>query len=110
MTPEPKKIKLSAPGGVAITWSDDHLSTYPYEFLRKRCPCATCRESAPTIVSADEPFPMLGKEPIRPLGAKPVGHYAISIRWNDGHDSGIYTYESLRDICPCPECSNPNRA
>ena len=36
---------------------------------------------------------------------EPVGNYAIRIAWNDGHSSGIYSYEHLRKICPCPECA-----
>jgi len=34
-----------------------------------------------------------------------VGSYAIRIRWSDGHGTGIYSYDHLRSICPCPACS-----
>jgi len=34
-----------------------------------------------------------------------VGHYAFRIDWSDGHNTGIYTYEHLRKICPCKECN-----
>lgn len=101
----PKTIKLSAPGGVAINWSDGHVSTYRYDYLRKKCPCATCREAPPKVVTEEDPFRLVGQEPIKPVGADPVGHYAISFRWNDGHSSGIYSYDYLREICPCPDCS-----
>jgi DUF971 family protein len=33
-----------------------------------------------------------------------VGNYAIHIKWNDGHGTGIYSFEHLRKICPCAEC------
>ena len=33
-----------------------------------------------------------------------VGRYAISIQWSDGHDTGIYSYETLRQLCPCEIC------
>jgi alkylation response protein AidB-like acyl-CoA dehydrogenase len=36
--------------------------------------------------------------------ARPVGRYAISFVWSDGHDHGIYPYTLLRDLCPCPAC------
>jgi DUF971 family protein len=39
-----------------------------------------------------------------PTSLVPVGHYAYRIVWNDGHDSGIYTLESLRALCQCQEC------
>jgi DUF971 family protein len=33
-----------------------------------------------------------------------VGSYAIRVYWNDGHSSGIYSFDHLRRICPCAEC------
>jgi hypothetical protein len=37
-------------------------------------------------------------------GAELVGNYAIRLRWTDGHDTGIYAFALLRDVCPCPTC------
>ncbi len=37
--------------------------------------------------------------------ANAVGNYAISIAFNDGHSTGIYSYDHLRQICPCPDCA-----
>jgi DUF971 family protein len=34
----------------------------------------------------------------------PVGAYAVQIVWSDGHDTGIYSFETLRRACSCPEC------
>lgn len=39
-----------------------------------------------------------------------VGNYAIKPSWGDGHDQGIYTWEHLRSLCECPECSARRRA
>jgi hypothetical protein len=33
-----------------------------------------------------------------------VGNYALSFAWSDGHQTGIYTFGHLRDLCPCPQC------
>jgi DUF971 family protein len=33
-----------------------------------------------------------------------VGRYALSFHWNDGHQSGIYSWEYLRRVCQCEEC------
>lgn len=41
---------------------------------------------------------------VRPLAITLVGAYAIRVAWSDGHDTGIYTYEWLRSVCPCPQC------
>ena len=34
----------------------------------------------------------------------PVGNYGVSVLWSDDHDTGIYTYERLRELCPCDAC------
>jgi DUF971 family protein len=34
-----------------------------------------------------------------------VGRYAIRFHWSDGHSTGIYTFEQLRELCPCPICA-----
>ncbi len=44
------------------------------------------------------------KPALKMLGVEPVGNYAIRINWSDGHNSGIYSYEHFRRICPCDEC------
>jgi DUF971 family protein len=45
------------------------------------------------------------KPALKMLNAEPVGAYAIRIHWSDGHNTGIYSFDHLRAICPCPECS-----
>ena len=44
------------------------------------------------------------KPTLKMLSVEPVGNYAIRINWSDGHSTGIYSWEHLRQICPCPEC------
>jgi DUF971 family protein len=43
-------------------------------------------------------------EDIRAEVVSLVGNYAIKVRWSDGHDTGIYTYEFLLSLCPCERC------
>jgi DUF971 family protein len=40
----------------------------------------------------------------KPTQAEPVGRYALRFTWNDGHQHGIYSWQYLREICPCREC------
>jgi len=49
------------------------------------------------------------KPAMKMLAVEPVGNYAIRINWSDGHNSGIYSYEHFRQICPCAECSLQSR-
>ena len=50
------------------------------------------------------------KEVARPLTAEGVGKYAIKFHWNDGHELGIYSWQFLRDVCPCDECKGARTA
>jgi DUF971 family protein len=47
---------------------------------------------------------------VRPVAIRPVGRYAIQIDWSDGHTTGIYPFDRLRSLCPCPLCSAPASA
>ncbi|MBV6432065.1 MAG: hypothetical protein IANPNBLG_02201 [Bryobacteraceae bacterium] len=106
----PEHIAISKSKGIKIDWKDGHHSEYTCAYLRDECPCAVCTgahgtEPLKTSYSQtpSEPFPMF-KPAIRMVGVEPAGNYAIRIRWNDGHNSGIYSYEHLRVICPCEDC------
>ncbi|MGV3722690.1 MAG: gamma-butyrobetaine hydroxylase-like domain-containing protein [Actinomycetota bacterium] len=90
-----------------VTWGDRHSSAYPLKYLRSRCPCASCRSDREE--ARKNPFRVLPAGQ-RPAGAgianiQGVGNYGLQFTWNDGHSTGIYTLEYLREICPCPECS-----
>jgi DUF971 family protein len=44
------------------------------------------------------------KPAVRAISAEAVGKYAIKFNFNDGHELGIYSWQFLRDWCPCEEC------
>jgi DUF971 family protein len=106
MAAVPTTIKLAGPqDAVLIAWSDGHLSSYPYGYLRSKCPCATCEEKEPPPEAGTSPFPILGRMPLKPERAELVGRYALQIFWNDGHATGIYPFDLLHSLCPCPACT-----
>ena len=83
---------------LVIEWSDGVRSTYTWQHLRKNCPCAGCREEHEKPV---DPFRILKPEqlvPLAPVSMTPVGRYAYKIVWSDGHDTGIFTLEMLREL------------
>ena len=109
-TPTAIRVNKTSGTGMEIEWGDQHRSRYPFQYLRDACPCATCDdEREKTGAEFGEPprqkgaLPMF-REPARPVEVTPVGKYAISFVWNDGHRTGIYTWEFLRMVCPCAEC------
>ena len=106
LTTDPEHIAISKSKGIHIDWKDGHHSQYGLTYLRDKCPCATCtgaQGTPPRQAEAASPFPMY-KPTLRMLGVEQVGNYAIRIDWNDGHNTGIYSYEYFRHICPCEEC------
>ena len=82
---------------VRITWDDGHVSEYPFGYLRGWCPCAGCQGhgNQPRYIHADN-------TDLVKIGV--VGNYAVSIVWGDGHDTGLYSYRWLRQLCACPSC------
>ncbi len=110
---EPKSVtvNLTAGTGMEIDWKDGHHSSYDFQYLRDACPCAMCDdERGKTGRQAGEPEkPAAGALPMFKTKAKPVhvermGKYAIRFTWNDKHEHGIYSWDYLRYVCPCPEC------
>lgn len=91
---------------VRIDWGGGHISTYPLNALREACPCVVCRGGHDKMGREYDPN-FIDLKPARNYqvqDAQMVGNYAIQFWWDDGHNSGIYTWEYLRRICPCPAC------
>ena len=111
VTPAKVRVMKSEGTGVAIDWKDGHQSEWNFAWLRWACPCATCNEDrGQTGRKNGAPPPKKGgllvlyEAPPRPVEATPVGKYAIRFKWNDGHESGIYSWEYLRNVCQCDAC------
>jgi DUF971 family protein len=91
-------------GVLSIDWADGHHSEFGSIALRWLCPCAFCRGEAGAPGWLDSK-PTLTPEQTQLVDAHLVGQYAIALVWADGHDTGYYTFESLRANCVCPECT-----
>ena len=93
----PKEIKKISDTVLGIVWNDNKVSEYPVKLLRENCPCAHCvdewtREKKITPGSISDS--------VKPVHIKAVGRYAIQIFWDDGHSTGIYSFDFLRKILP----------
>jgi DUF971 family protein len=109
MKPKPKEISEFSDTTLMIVWDDGHESLYLYEDLRNACPCASCsdlRKSGGKGKSTFKKTIPIGVKSthISPHEIEDIGLYAIRFKWNDGHETGIYTFEFLRDLCTCDEC------
>ena len=99
--PIPLEIGRANAHDVKVLWQDGHESVYPARDLRLKCPCAGCVDEMTgqiRLIASSVP------QDVHPKAIQPIGRYAISIQWSDGHNTGIYGYEMLRKLCPCDKC------
>lgn len=97
----PRLVRRVSPTQTDITWNDEHASSYPSWYLRENCPCAACVEE----FTGERKIPEGSIPPtLERVAVEPVGNYALTFRWSDGHATGIYTFDYLRQLCPCPQC------
>lgn len=96
----PRGITRS-PKTLAVVWEDGHESVYPFRGLRLACPCAVCVDewTGRSLLDLAAVPEGLGAEK-----AELVGNYAVALQFTDGHSTGIYSFEKLRAMCPCPAC------
>ena len=116
--PTDVKVRVSTGQGVEITWSDGHASRYDFPYLRERCPCALCNDerekkarigASPSRASAPSAVLPMFKPRVTAKSATAVGNYAVQIEFSDSHATGIYSFEHLREICPCEACQREFR-
>jgi DUF971 family protein len=94
----PKTVMLVG-HDLAIVWEDGREDYLPLETLRRNCPCALCRGERDLLgnVHRGPPRPLTPAS-FQALSQRPVGGYALQIFWADGHNDGIYSYETLRSL------------
>ena len=92
--PVPTQIELHQKSRVLeIAFSDGKHFSLPYEFLRVHSPSAEVRGHGPGQETLQ-----VGKKEVEITAAEPVGTYAMQITFSDGHDSGLYSWETLHDM------------
>ncbi|MBL8747125.1 MAG: DUF971 domain-containing protein [Phycisphaerae bacterium] len=98
----PKRLDLKKDRGLTVEWADGSTSYYTIPLLRRLSPSAEARELRSQI--ARNPLTVLPASPLHgPLIAETaelVGNYAIRLRFSDGHDTGIFSWDYLRSIDP----------
>ena len=90
----PDEIRLSPDKTrLSLVFSGGDRVTLEAEYLRVESPSAEVQGHAP-----DEKKLVTGKRHVKILGLEPVGNYAIRIRFDDGHDSGLFTWAYLQRL------------
>jgi DUF971 family protein len=92
--PQPLEIKLRrAARLLEVTFEDGSRFELPFEYLRVFSPSAEVKGHGPgqeTLV--------LGKEAVGVRAIEPVGQYAVKLVFDDGHDTGLYTWKYLHEL------------
>jgi len=93
---EPLEIRHGDDYTLAIKWGDGRQCTYRASELRRACPCAQCvNEWTGERVLKPESI----DEELSIADMSIVGRYALNFRWSDGHETGIYSFKYLRELC-----------
>jgi DUF971 family protein len=100
--PIPVSITLKRDSSLTIDWGHGQVSVFPLNYLRAKCPCASCKQlresqakSRLTVLPSS-----FASGPVTVKHAEKVGNYAIRIDWSDNHGSGIYSFTYLKEITP----------
>lgn len=100
MTDPPTNIRAhQAEQALELSWDDGLTAHVPYREIRAECPCASCKNEWTGERILD---PSTIRDDIRLVGLEQVGGYAVRLSWNDGHSSGLYTWETLRTLAQRP--------
>ncbi len=98
---QPQYLKMLDPDTLQIKWDDGEIRRYGVSHLRDNCPCATCREKKSAPPPPANLLPVITTaeaQPLRITKMEPMGRYAYAIHFSDGHDSGLFTLEELREL------------
>ncbi len=92
---EPTQIIEESDSRITIKWSDDGESSYNAVDLRRACPCAGCvHEWTGKKMLKDDNIP----EDVSFTNISIVGRYALNFHFSDGHDTGIFSFNYLREL------------
>jgi len=91
----PSSISLSNDGKLVIEWPDGHSGAFAAYDLRVSCPCALCVDEDTGARTLD---PKKVPLDIKISGFEKVGRYAVSLTFSDGHNTGIFKFDRLRNI------------
>src|SRR5438067_13724652 len=83
---------------LAIRWNDGTESFLPLEMLRRACPCAGCGGEPDVLGRVQRPNVKYQPDSFKVTRFTLVGSYALQLRWADGHDTGLYSFDYLRRL------------
>ena len=90
----PVEIRLRTLSRVlSVVFDNDERYELPFEYLRVNSPSAEVQGHGP-----GQKIVVTGKQHVQITRVEPVGHYAVRLVFDDGHDSGLFTWKYLRAL------------
>jgi len=83
---------------LALSWGDGDESFIALKKLRENCPCAICQGEPDALGRVIKPTVRHTERSFELIRLEQVGGYALNAVWADGHSSGIYTFELLKNL------------
>ncbi len=95
----PKQVKIFNKDKLKITWEDSTETILSLKYMRDECPCAGCKGETILLKTYRPPAPtVVTPEMYRVKNIEVVGEYAIQVTWKDGHNTGIYSWDYIKQL------------
>ena len=95
----PNQIKILKKDKLRITWEDSTEIILSLKYMRDQCPCAGCKGETILLKTYRPPAPIVvTPEMYQVKNIEVVGDYAIQITWKDGHNTGIYSWDYIKQL------------
>ncbi|MEE9451000.1 MAG: DUF971 domain-containing protein [Ignavibacteriaceae bacterium] len=95
----PKQVKIFNKDKLKITWEDSTETILSLKYMRDECPCAGCKGETILLKTYRPPAPtVVTPEMYQVKNIEVVGEYAIQVTWKDGHNTGIYSWDYIKQL------------
>jgi DUF971 family protein len=95
----PKQVKIFKKDNLKITWEDSTETILSLKYMRDECPCAGCKGETILLKTYRPPAPtVVTPEMYQVKNIEVVGEYAIQVTWKDGHNTGIYSWDYIKQL------------
>lgn len=94
-----RKIEVINKDKLKLKWDDDSETILTLKYMRDECPCAGCKGETILLKTYRPPKPtVFSPEMYKIKNIEVVGDYAIQITWKDGHNTGIYSWDYIKEL------------
>ncbi len=83
---------------LAVQWNDGSETYLELELLRRACPCAACGGEPDVMGNIARPQVQYNERSFQLAAFNIIGGYALQPRWQDGHETGLYTFQYLQRL------------